>query len=559
MNIMKKVFSFLLCMILTFNVTFVTTTNSYAEENIKGIVENPIYKDENIEEVYTPQVNSRASIPNFKTISEAGAYVKDEMVKRKGNIKFTIEKSYYNDMALDILNKAMEDKRGANSSEGDYLRRHWSRLEWSAQPITSQKWTLQFNLQYLSTYYQEQQVNAQVKKILDELNVYNKDNYTKTKAVHDYIVENIRYDYDLKKFSAYNAIINNNVVCNGFAAITYKMLRDLGVDTRCITGYSTGQYHAWNIVKINSYYYNLDNTWDSCDYEYGYSSDSWFLKNNSDFSDHKRDEEFTTTSFNSSYPMSKTSYKLPSNSFKLSYSDIIMKLGSNKKITAFKNGYLDNSVKWSSSNKSVASVDSKGNVKTLKPGSATITATSSNGAKASCKIRVRYNIYKSKISNISSKVYTGKSIKPSIKVYYSGRTLKEGRDYALEYGKNTSVGTGSITIVGMGDYTGSKKITFKILPGKTSSLKVVSTTKSTIKLNWKQVSSATGYRIYRSTSKDGKYTRVATITKNTTTTYTDTKLKSGKTYYYKINTYKKVGKDTYYSPFTSILQCRSKK
>ncbi len=58
-----------------------------------------------------------------------------------------------------------------------------------------------------------------------------------------------------------------------------------------------------------------------------------------------------------------------------------------------------------------------------------------------------------------------------------------------------------------------------------------SKTKKQVKLSWKKVDGAKKYVVYRATSKDGKYTKIATTTK---TSYTNKKLKSGKTYYYKV-------------------------
>jgi fibronectin type 3 domain-containing protein len=58
-----------------------------------------------------------------------------------------------------------------------------------------------------------------------------------------------------------------------------------------------------------------------------------------------------------------------------------------------------------------------------------------------------------------------------------------------------------------------------------------SKTKKQVKLTWKKVDGAKKYVVYRATSKDGKYTKIATTTK---TSYTNKKLKSGKTYYYKV-------------------------
>ena len=58
-------------------------------------------------------------------------------------------------------------------------------------------------------------------------------------------------------------------------------------------------------------------------------------------------------------------------------------------------------------------------------------------------------------------------------------------------------------------------------------------------ITWKKASGATGYYVYRSTSKKGKYKKIATIKKASTVSYKDKKsLKSKKTYYYKVVAYR---------------------
>lgn len=581
---MKKTISLILIALLMINIVPISSLNIFAdtleneeiiieknngevnqednnEEIYNGIIENPIYKGQDIEEIYSPLPVERASTPTFTSVKEAVKYVKAQMVKRSGIVKFTIKNNkYYDKMPLDIINAVMVDEKNGNSSEGDYLNRHWSNAEWMVETFYSDTINFTFNIKYLSTYYQEQQVNAEVNKVLDELNVYDKDEFTKAKVVHDYIVENITYDYGLKKFSAYNGIINKNVVCNGFASLTYKMMKELKVDVRCITGYSSGEYHAWNICKIGSFYYNVDNTWDSCYTEdFGNLDYSWFLKNNNDFWDHSRDNEFKTAQFNSIYPMSKTSYKLPDYyTFKLNKVQKTIVKGKTYKLEAYENGGISNKIQWTSSNEKIATVDSKGVVKGIGIGTTTIIATSQSGLTATCTIRVKYNTSDCTTSSILNYTYSGKTIKPKVTVYYKGKTLKEGQDYLYEYGKNTSIGSGSFTIIGMGDYSGSKKLTFKILPGKISGFKQVDSTTSSIKLSWSKMSSASGYRIYRANSKNGKYTRVATMTKNSTTTFTNSKLSKGKTYYYKIRAYKIVGKNNEYGPYSSVITTSTK-
>lgn len=69
---------------------------------------------------------------------------------------------------------------------------------------------------------------------------------------------------------------------------------------------------------------------------------------------------------------------------------------------------------------------------------------------------------KAKISAVKAQTYTGKAIKPNVKVTYGSSTLKAGKDYTISYKDNKKVGTATITIKGKGNYTGTIKKTFKI-------------------------------------------------------------------------------------------------
>lgn len=69
----------------------------------------------------------------------------------------------------------------------------------------------------------------------------------------------------------------------------------------------------------------------------------------------------------------------------------------------------------------------------------------------------------------------------------------------------------------------------------------------------KNVSGATGYRIFRSTSLNGTYTRIKGIANGTTDSYADTTTIAGKTYYYKVRAYRKVNESDILSDFSDIV------
>ena len=71
-------------------------------------------------------------------------------------------------------------------------------------------------------------------------------------------------------------------------------------------------------------------------------------------------------------------------------------------------------------------------------------------------------------------------------------------------------------------------------------------------MKWKGVSGENGYYVYRAASKNGKYSKVATV-KMTAAKYPYARIKAakGKTYYYKVCAYKKVGSKYVCSSYSS--------
>ena len=91
----------------------------------------------------------------------------------------------------------------------------------------------------------------------------------------------------------------------------------------------------------------------------------------------------------------------------------------------------------------------------------------------------------------------------------------------------------------------------------TPSIKL-STGSKKIKVSWNKISGSTGYEVYRATSKSGKYSKIKTVTKGSTLSYTNIKLSKGKTYYYKVKAYKTVDGKKVYSSYSSVKYAKAK-
>ncbi|WP_455538673.1 hypothetical protein [Terrisporobacter sp.] len=66
-----------------------------------------------------------------------------------------------------------------------------------------------------------------------------------------------------------------------------------------------------------------------------------------------------------------------------------------------------------------------------------------------------------------------------------------------------------------------------------------------------KISGASGYEVYRATSKSGKYSKIKTITKNSTVSYINSSLTKNKTYYYKVISYRTVSGKKIYSSYSA--------
>lgn len=133
---------------------------------------------------------------------------------------------------------------------------------------------------------------------------------------------------------------------------------------------------------------------------------------------------------------------------------------------------------------------------------------------------------------------------------------------ALSYGTTYSFKIRAFQVKENGERTYgafSKTIKASTAPGKVSSFTAKSSRKKEAAISWKKVKGAAGYQIYRSDSLRGTYKRIKTITGNTSVKYTNKKLKSGKTYYYKVRAFSKTSGGTrIYGNFTSVKKVKVK-
>lgn len=218
---------------------------------------------------------------------------------------------YFN--LLDVINGYKYHYCETNPQlSGAYLRYYVNSLEytyWEERDTKGTKYRIQVDVAF---EYSEEEMSSffeQMRQQAEKLKCNN--DYDSIKAVHDYIITEVDYDYDYQNYLDYEGFQSGEMVCNGYSMAAYLLLANMGIPVRIITGTAydsdhNEERHGWNLVQLDGVWYNMDVTWD--DLGGKKRSYTYFLKGSMDFDNHFCDAELQAE-----YDklVSKMSYKLP--------------------------------------------------------------------------------------------------------------------------------------------------------------------------------------------------------------------------------------------------------
>jgi hypothetical protein len=101
------------------------------------------------------------------------------------------------------------------------------------------------------------------------------DEYLTAKYLYEWVIANTEYDKDAdNNQNICSVFIGGKSVCQGYAKSLQYLLQKQGIECYIVTGFTSGDRHAWDVAKINGEYYYLDPTWGDASYTYGGDSDS---------------------------------------------------------------------------------------------------------------------------------------------------------------------------------------------------------------------------------------------------------------------------------------------
>jgi len=193
--------------------------------------------------------------------------------------------NFESSLTLDIRNykgsykddfKSVYSRAKVAAEDFTRIKNYSSGLKYSAN---SMRMTLTFEYNYSKGEFKKrlENVRAALNKAryaVANLITSGMSDFEKELILHDYIVNNVRYDIENYKknpipdssFEEYGALVLGVAVCEGYSR-AMKLLCDLsGIECIIVTGTSISrgvqEGHAWNIVKIDGEYYHLDVTYD---------------------------------------------------------------------------------------------------------------------------------------------------------------------------------------------------------------------------------------------------------------------------------------------------------
>ena len=181
---------------------------------------------------------------------------------------------------------------------------------------------------YLSDEFQDlEQINAainEIEKVKNKIiNDLPESDYDKIMKIHDYLVDTIEYDSTYQaigSYGIYGALIGKTCVCEGYAKSLKYLANAAGIKCEIMQGTATNssgktESHAWNCVKINGIWYEIDPTWDDpiivgSGYKTNVFKYKYFLKGSNTFEkDHILSNQFSQNGKEFEYPIiSKRDY-----------------------------------------------------------------------------------------------------------------------------------------------------------------------------------------------------------------------------------------------------------
>lgn len=237
---------------------------AHAETPLKAIQINEQYKQPTLTQVnsaVTPIVNSHEELAQ-EVLHQMQNYGKNFTIQ----LNASMSKFDFDNFMEEVI---LRDSYVHGTYKGASLR-------WNG---AGNQYKLQFTIDYWTDRSKEQVVDQYVRDTITQIIKPTMTTFEKIKAINDHVVLHATYSENTTNtpHAAYTLVTEGKGVCQAYALLTYKLLKEAGIHNLYVTGFA-GIEHAWNLVEIDGKWYHLDTTW----------NDPVFANTTKDMSDYVR-------------------------------------------------------------------------------------------------------------------------------------------------------------------------------------------------------------------------------------------------------------------------------
>lgn len=235
----------------------IAKANEYYLENNYSYVKN-----------YTDDVSNKEELINYiyYVINSGSVYANGECTKEYTNCINDLKNISDDEEMLTIINNFVHPYNSFKTISFTY----------------SNKGDFALSIEHVYSKEEITEINYIVENKIKDLIKDNMTTKDKIKIIHDYIIDNTKYDTlkttnindtTYKSNTAYGVLIQGYGICSGYSDTMAIFLNKLNIKNYKISN----DTHIWNLIYVNGKWVHLDATWDDPVSEFNENRDTYFL------------------------------------------------------------------------------------------------------------------------------------------------------------------------------------------------------------------------------------------------------------------------------------------
>ena len=269
-SLIKKLFIPILCLFILLFVLL--NANNWSNFLTNYTINDP--------EVYIPKANSYVKEEDFLFVQN----IENFMPFSKGDLKniyYTIVNNGWKEFTFYCPSeyvKCLEDVKEI-SNDQDLLTHlnnyvHPYNGFSNVKTVISESGDITVSISYFYSDEQIKAINKKIDEIYKNIITNDMDTYTKILTIHDYIINNTKYDIERNNngnsiyhsYIAYGPLLEGYATCNGYTDAMALFLEKMNIPNFKVAmtpeKNSDTEGHVWNAVYLSNQWFHLDLTWD---------------------------------------------------------------------------------------------------------------------------------------------------------------------------------------------------------------------------------------------------------------------------------------------------------